>query len=117
MINNNEIKQFVKVMITILPVFMLTILVRLALGYRSIIWFDIGYIIVMFGFLLAYKIWKKDILVKIGFRLLSIYIILAIILPGFEYKGVFITILAELSYLIPIILLIIMLYLKSKIKQ
>src|SRR5690554_5393131 len=41
----------IKVMLAQLPVFILTILIRLALGYRGIILFDVGYILLIYTLL------------------------------------------------------------------
>lgn len=107
----------IKVMLAQLPVFILTLIVRLALGYRFIIYFDIAYIILIYTLLIIYKYLKKsDLLFKILIRLFTFLGVITILLPGFEYKGTFITFLAEITYILPLIIMGIMLYLKSKIK-
>lgn len=106
-----------KVMFAQLPVFILTLLIRVALGYRSIIYFDIAYIVLIYTILIVYKYFKKsNFLFKILEKLFVFLALITIVLPGFEYKGPFITFLAEITYILPLIIMGIMLYLKSKIK-
>src|SRR5690554_1862766 len=106
-----------KVMFAQLPVFILTLLIRVALGYRSIIYFDIDYIVLIYTILIVYKYFKKsNFLFKILEKLFVFLALITIVLPGFEYKGPFITFLAEITYILPLIIMLIMFYLKSKIK-
>lgn len=106
-----------KVMFAQLPVFILTLLIRVALGYRSIIYFDIAYIVLIYTILIVYKYFKKsNFLFKILEKLFVFLALITIVLPGFEYKGPFITFLAEITYILPLIIMLIMFYLKSKIK-
>ena len=106
-----------KVMFAQLPVFILTLLIRVALGYRSIIYFDIAYIVLTYTILIVYKYFKKsNFLFKILEKLFVFLALITIVLPGFEYKGPFITFLAEITYILPLIIMLIMFYLKSKIK-
>jgi len=106
-----------KVMFAQLPVFILTLLIRVALGYRSIIYFDIAYIVLIYTILIVYKYFKKsNFLFKILEKLFVFLALITIVLPGFEYKGRFITFLAEITYILPLIIMLIMFYLKSKIK-
>lgn len=118
--NKKETKEkayTLKVLLAQLPVFILTILIRLALGYRGIILFDVGYILLIYTLLIIYKYFKKsNTLFKMMVRLFTGLGILSIIMPAFEYKGPFITFLAEITYLLPLIIMVIMFYLKSKIK-
>ena len=106
-----------KVMFAQPPVFILTLLIRVALGYRSIIYFDIAYIVLIYTILIVYKYFKKsNFLFKILEKLFVFLALITIVLPGFEYKGPFITFLAEITYILPLIIMLIMFYLKSKIK-
>lgn len=114
---NEEKVYTTKVMLAQLPVFILTLLIRIALGYKFIIYFDIAYIILIYTLLIIYKYFKKsNLLFKILIRLFTFLGVITILLPGFEYKGAFITFLAEITYFLPLIIMGIMFYLKSKIK-
>lgn len=112
--NKNELNY--KVIITSMPIFMLTIIVRLALGYLPILIFDLVYIILVYSLVILYKKKGNNKALNIGFKLHLILPIIALGLPFLENKDLLIQILALVTYAIPVVLNFIMVYLKSKIK-
>ena len=106
-----------KVIITSMPIFILTIAVRLALGHLSILIFDLVYIITIYTLVILYKKKGYEKALNMSYILHLTLPILALLLPFLENKDRLIKILGIVTYLIPVILNFIMVYLKSKIKN
>lgn len=102
-----------KVIIASLPVFLLTIIVRLIMGYQYIVIFDVAYVLTVFMLLLIHYRNKSQKLFKITYLIYLIFGILMIFLPLLEYKGIIILLLGIFSYFIPIISTVIMFYIKK----
>ena len=100
---NNKILNLTFYLTLLLP---FTILTRYFIGYRKIIWFDIALTILLLVLIGIHKFKKEKSggLYKSILILFLIACLSGIILPGFEYRGVVDTLLAQITYTIPSII-------------
>lgn len=112
----NKIKHLTNIFMFVIAVSLVMLLIRYLLGYRKIIYVDLTFLIIVFILTLVNKFSKgSNKLLKATSTILTGGLLISLLLPHFEQKELIKTIVATISYILPVAIYLLLHYIYSKL--
>lgn len=99
--------------------FPVSTLIKYLVGYRTILWVDLAFILVLgiLAILNTYVKKNSQVLLKTMLYFILIYIFLSFFIPGFEKRDSTSELIAGVSYGIPLVVFLLMIFIFKRIDQ